>query len=970
MINIDFKQTSFYIYTSADSPEQFEEYVNFCKSLYLTFDMGTKAWICPVKRIDEFLLWLDRRNWNFSFSREADKKFEELQKEWTTSEIKYYRRVNFDIDQIVKEGKELFNFQIEDIKWGLARNNFNNFNDCGIGKAQPLDAKIVTPNGYIFMGEVKKGDSVIGIDGNICKVLNVFPQGEKDIYKVYFSDGSFTECCDEHLWGYYTLNDFKEDRKGNLRVNSLKEIMELGLRSNTERKHRKFYLPVVEKEIDFKNNNVLEIHPYLLGFILGDGCLRHGGIGVSTNDIFVVEKINSILPDNHILIHKRKCDYTLMRKENVDIINNKRNNVISFFKNKEIYNKLSHEKSIPKEYQLSSIENRYLLLQGLFDSDGYVSKDGNCVQYYTTSKELKDDILFILQSLNFRVSVKIKKSGYKKDDIFIPCKDCYLLTVSGGDKKKLFSLPRKKDRVKDNYTWASNRRLFDKVEYVGKKECQCIRVDNKDQLYLTDNFIPTHNTPETICVISQRFLNKEIDGAFIVVKTGTTLAWKDEILNWSKLFIDEDIFIIGNKNKYRPFDSAKNSKIIICPDHLLSDVFLSYKKEKPKSKKHVRFDKTPDIRDLWKKESLFYIYDESHRVKHSDRIRTKQALALKPFFNYICTLTGTPAINDFVQIYNQLYMVDKSIIGMSENAFKLWVAKDIGTKWDKYEIVRYDESRVQHLKNKMKMSCIQRLKKDLPEMKTVKIFKTIPLEMSEKQKELYRLISFIELYILKEEFDKINLKLILNKFPYTMSLFDNPLLLRNKQWEDVNVQKKVDAYKIEEDPKFMLLKSLLEDYIDDRGEKVVVYFSHPQTGDMLHEYYKKYNPSIIHGQIKTKLDKETYRRKVEYDFNNNKENNLAILSSLTSSESINLNKQCRRIIIYECPPSAVEFSQLQDRVWRINNLEDAIVECLYYKNTIDQIRLDRNLNRTLLNENLIKDISNDELKNLLHGIVK
>lgn len=72
--------------------------------------------------------------------------------------------------------------------------------DMGLGKAQPLDARILTPDGWRRMGEIKVGDLVTGSDGKPTRVTGVYPQGEREVFRVTFSDGATTECCDEHLW--------------------------------------------------------------------------------------------------------------------------------------------------------------------------------------------------------------------------------------------------------------------------------------------------------------------------------------------------------------------------------------------------------------------------------------------------------------------------------------------------------------------------------------------------------------------------------------------------------------------------------------------------------------------------------------------------------------------------------------------------------------------------------------------------
>ena len=68
---------------------------------------------------------------------------------------------------------------------------------------QPLYARILTPDGFITMGEVNVGDIINGTNGTIQKVEGVFPKGEKEIYIVKFIDGREVECCEDHLWEVY-----------------------------------------------------------------------------------------------------------------------------------------------------------------------------------------------------------------------------------------------------------------------------------------------------------------------------------------------------------------------------------------------------------------------------------------------------------------------------------------------------------------------------------------------------------------------------------------------------------------------------------------------------------------------------------------------------------------------------------------------------------------------------------------------
>lgn len=70
----------------------------------------------------------------------------------------------------------------------------------GSGKAQPLYSKVLTPNGFINMGDVKVGTKVIGGNGEVSNVTGVYPQGKRKIYEITLEDGSKCRCSDNHLW--------------------------------------------------------------------------------------------------------------------------------------------------------------------------------------------------------------------------------------------------------------------------------------------------------------------------------------------------------------------------------------------------------------------------------------------------------------------------------------------------------------------------------------------------------------------------------------------------------------------------------------------------------------------------------------------------------------------------------------------------------------------------------------------------
>ena len=110
----------------------------------------------------------------------------------------------------------------------------------GVGKAQPLTSKVLTPNGFINMGDIKVGDKVIGRDGKSHTVTGVYPQGIRPIYKVSFSNGTSCECDIEHLW------TVKLRYNNEWKTLTLKEIIKRGI-TLEKTKRFKWVVPNNEK---------------------------------------------------------------------------------------------------------------------------------------------------------------------------------------------------------------------------------------------------------------------------------------------------------------------------------------------------------------------------------------------------------------------------------------------------------------------------------------------------------------------------------------------------------------------------------------------------------------------------------------------------------------------------------------------------------------------------------------------------
>lgn len=71
---------------------------------------------------------------------------------------------------------------------------------------QPLTSKVLTPTGWVKMGDVKVGMKICGTNGSVQKVLGVFPKGSREVYELGFENRGKARCCKDHLWTVTTSN--------------------------------------------------------------------------------------------------------------------------------------------------------------------------------------------------------------------------------------------------------------------------------------------------------------------------------------------------------------------------------------------------------------------------------------------------------------------------------------------------------------------------------------------------------------------------------------------------------------------------------------------------------------------------------------------------------------------------------------------------------------------------------------------
>lgn len=366
------------------------------------------------------------------------------------------------------------------------------------GRSQPLESLLFTPNGWKQMGDIKVGDSVIGSDGKITEVLGVFPQGIKKVYRLTMTDSSSVLACDEHLWQVKILEDKRRNKPP--RILETREMLE-----NFRRNHQyRYELPLLSNPIEWEYEQV-PIEPYTLGLLLGDGCISDKTSPTFTSkDIELVNSLKSGLNDDLCVRQKTSIDYVItnpLAGKGGNKFDPIQNSLTTSLRKLNLAGTKSATKFIPKIYLYNSSEVRLALLQGLLDTDGGpVTQTGRTcrIQYSTTSAKLKDNVIFLVRSLGGVANLRIRKAegrkpGFANGRNIYHRNDSYVLDIRLPSEIAPFRLSRKAEIYRES-GGGRPMRFIKNIEYVGEMETQCIRVDADDSLYLTDDFILTHNT--------------------------------------------------------------------------------------------------------------------------------------------------------------------------------------------------------------------------------------------------------------------------------------------------------------------------------------------------------------------------------------------------------------------------------------------------------------------------------------------
>lgn len=444
--------------------------------------------------------------------------------------------------------------------------------------------KIICADGSLKLVEdVAVGDMLLGVNG-YRKVLQLH-RGVDDMYKITPIKGKPFVVNKGHILHLYKTNEGKNSPSCKPRYDDITVGEYIGKSSNYKHLHKLRRV----SSCDFDTAPQLEIEPYMLGLLLGDGYVHHSPVSITTmneevkNYIYeYAEHYGYSIRDDYKGGTNKAHSYHIISRVGKKSIFGER------VKKAGIYGKVSGDKFIPQCYLSAPKQQRLELLAGLVDTDSYYDKIKNLYEYCTKSLQLAKDVQFLSRSLGFMCEVKQKVVNG------VPY---YRMNISGDldmiPNKIEIRKGRKREQKKSTLVTGFS------VEYVGVGEYYGFTLDG-DHLYCDEQFFIHHNSGKSLviadiaskideplivlqpskeileqnyaklrsydvldCSIYSASLNRKEISRITFATIGSVMSHLDEFDKFKKIIVDECHMVNPFKGQYKDFfEAVKDRKVV------------------------------------------------------------------------------------------------------------------------------------------------------------------------------------------------------------------------------------------------------------------------------------------------------------------------------------------------------------------------------------------------------------------------
>ena len=473
--------------------------------------------------------------------------------------------------------------------------------DVGLGKAQPLNSLVLTTHGFKRMGDITVGEEVVNPDGGVAKVLAVYPQGVRPVFRIALADGSSVRCDENHLWAVHAP---ERSNRGNAPL--IKTTRELMDDMHVNDGSAKWYITPMPAAPNLDCGEYRPLDPYLLAVLLCDGHITHGSTMFSTSDEEIVQRVENALPGGVHVVKANGYDWRISRNAASGPDPMK-----SALQDLGLWESGSATEFVPRAYLESPVNARLAVIQGLMDTGGSITERGGHLAFTCISEQLSNDVAWLVRSLGGYARVTEQttwdttKSEQRKDG-----RKAFRVSISNLPPEiEPFRLRRKADLYRPPTRRINLRAIVD-ITPDGEEPTQCILLDSENHLYLTDNFTVTHNTVSALEGVLALSKHRTVQNVLIVTPLAVVPHWRRTVAD------------LG------------------LPDHGIRVCVINYDRlkkllEVPVSAQAAKRTRTKNKRIAKEGTSLVpwdvIIFDESHKIRNSDSQRRAAAERLAQY---------------------------------------------------------------------------------------------------------------------------------------------------------------------------------------------------------------------------------------------------------------------------------------------------------------------------------------------------
>ncbi len=344
---------------------------------------------------------------------------------------------------------------------------------AGGGKALKSNSIVYTSSGSKKICDIKVGDSVCTPDGGFAQVTKVHPQGLQKLYRICFDDGSAVSATGDHLWQIQIPSN-------GIKLMTTDELITYCRRVSSEDAYP--YIPLA-KMVNFQPGVALAVSAYVIGQMLGGETI--------------------LMPMVTGMVGAREMRWGWEKRKRI------------FADTPENFD----DPHIPWAYMLAGDQHRTDLISGILDKRAILTNEG-LIAFTTQHLLLAQDLQWLARSLGLKARLQSGQTAH-------------VVLIEAAHNRTYFKMHRLIETQALRVTKTLHGRRVVGIESDGEGDATCITIDHPDGLFLTNDFIVTHN-----CLTEDHLVMTRLRGWQPIHQTkeyDQVAAWDQDKIVWKNI---------------------------------------------------------------------------------------------------------------------------------------------------------------------------------------------------------------------------------------------------------------------------------------------------------------------------------------------------------------------------------------------------------------------------------------------------